>query len=331
MVTVSTLPARSPWPGTSARDALSATVLAVGPVAALAAVGLASLTGATAQSTELPDWVPWVAVASLAVGLPHGAVDHLTLMRPMTRRVPVLALYLAVAAAAAGVILLFPGLAFGAVVAMSAWHFGSGDVEGLVDLGGDVRDTRAWSALHAVAVGTVPLVLPLTGHGTAATLELIQPRLPHLDALTSGGLRVAVVVLSLVVMARLLTRHRLRPAIELLILVALGLLVTPLLAFGVYFALWHALRHTARLAQDDAGALQARSLLFIAAAGLPALALTAVVVAGALLVAGGVGGPGPWLWVTLALVWGLTVPHMVAVSRFDAARRSRVRPSARTA
>ncbi len=321
-MTVSTLSTRSLRSGTSVRDALTARVLAVGPVAALATIGLAVLTGATAQSTDLPAWVPWVALASVAVGVPHGAVDHLALMRPIRHRWLAVGLYLVSAAAAAAVILLLPGPAFGAVVAMSAWHFGSGDVESLADLGGDVRDTRAWSALHAVAAGAVPLVLPLTGSATADTLRLIQPRLPHLDGLASGSLRLVTVLLALVVVARLLTMRRLRPATELLVLVALGLLVTPLLAFAVYFALWHALRHTARLAQDDSGALDARSLLRIAGAGLPALVLTGTIVAAALIVAGGLGEPGPWLWVTLALVWGLTVPHTAVVSRFNAARRS---------
>lgn len=328
-MTVSTSSTRLLRSRTSARDVLSARVLAVGPVAAIATVGLAVLTGATAQSPDLPAWVPWVALASLAVGLPHGAVDHLALLRPIRHRGLAVALYLVSAATAVAVILLLPGPAFVAVVVMSAWHFGTGDVESLVDLGGDQRDTRTWSALHAVAAGAVPLVLPLTSHATAATLGLVQPQLPHLDGLANGSLRLATVLLALVVVARLLTLRRLRPATELLVLVVLGLLVTPLLAFGVYFALWHALRHTARLAQDDTGALTTRSLLLIVAAGLPALVLTVTIVAVALLVVGGFGGPGPWLWVTLALVWGLTVPHMAVVSRFNAARRSASRPTPR--
>lgn len=320
-MTVSTLSAQSPSSPSSSSDGLSANVLTVGPIAALATVAIATLTGVSAQSTNLPTWVPWVALASLAIGIPHGAVDHLALGRPIRYRWLAVGLYLASAATAAAVILLLPGLAFGAVVAMSVWHFGSGDVESLADLNGDVRDTRVWSALHAVAAGAVPLVLPLTGQATASTLELIQPRLPRLDTLASSSLRLAIVLLALVVVARLLTMRRVRPATELLVLVALGLLVTPLLAFAVYFALWHALRHTARLAQDDAGALDTRSLLHVVAAGLPALVVTVAIVAGALLVAGGLGEPGPWLWVTLALVWGLTVPHTAIVSRFNAGRR----------
>ncbi len=321
-MTVSTPSTRLRRSRTSARDVMSARVLAIGPVAAIATIGLAVLTGATAQSADVPAWVPWVALACLAVGLPHGAVDHLALLRPIRRRGLAAALYIACAAAAAAVILLFPGPAFVAVVVMSAWHFGTGDVECLVDLGGDQRDTRTWSALHVVAVGAVPLVLPLTSHAATTTLSLVQPRLPHLDGLPSDSLRIATVLLALVVIARLLTLRRLRPAAELLVLVVLGLLVTPLLAFGVYFAFWHALRHTARLAQDDTGALNSQSLLRIVAAGLPALVLTVIIVAVALLVVGGISGPGPWLWATLALVWGLTVPHMAVVSRFDAARRS---------
>lgn len=311
---------------TSAQDVVSARVLLVGPIAALATIVLAALTGATAPSSELPTWVPWVALAALAVGVPHGAVDHLALIRPVGRRwltvAKYLALYVAVAAAATTLILLVPEVAFGAVIAMSVWHFGTGDMESLVDLGGDVRDTRGWSALHAVAAGAVPIVLPLTGGATAATLGLIQPRLPSLDGSESSLLRLATLALAFLVITRLVSKNRRRAAIELTVLVVLGLVVTPLLAFGVYFAFWHALRHTARLAQNGAGELDTRSLWFVFAAGLPALALTLTFVAVALLVFGGLGDPGPWLWTTLALVWGLTVPHMAVVSRFDAARRS---------
>lgn len=326
LMTVTTPSTRLRRSRTSARDVMAARVLAIGPVAAIATIGLAVLTGATAQSADVPPWVPWVALACLAVGLPHGAVDHLALLRPIRHRGLAAALYVACAATAAAVILLFPGPAFVAVVVMSVWHFGTGDVECLVDLGGDQRDTWAWSGLHVVAVGAVPLVLPLTSHAAASTLSLVQPGLPHLDGLASDGLRIATVLLALVVIARLLTLRRLRPASELLVLVVLGLLVTPLLAFGVYFAFWHALRHTARLAQDDTGALSSRALLRVVATGLPALVLTVIIVAVALLVVGGISGPGPWLWLTLAVVWGLTVPHMAVVSRFDAARRSASRP-----
>ena len=311
-------PTRSPW---ATRD-LSRMTLLIGPVAALIAVAAAAVSGAASPSTDVPTWVLWVGLACLAVGVPHGAVDHLTFLRPVEHRARAITLYVATAAAASAVILLAPGPSFIVVIAMSAWHFGSGDVESLADLAHDLPDTRVWSALHKVAAGAVPLVLPLTGSATSATLEVIEPRLDHLAGLASGGVRLATVAVALVVVVRLASTRRIRPAVELLVLVALGTWVSPLLAFGVYFAAWHSLRHTARLAQGTDGAVLARPLARTFRAGLPALALVVVVVAVALLTAGGISSLGPWLWVTLAIVWGLTVPHMVVVARFDAAQRS---------
>jgi len=37
----------------------------------------------------------------------------------------------------------------------------------------------------------------------------------------------------------------------------------------------------------------------------------------ALLITGSFTALAPWLWVGLAVVWGLTVPHMTMVERFD--------------
>jgi Brp/Blh family beta-carotene 15,15'-monooxygenase len=284
------------------------------------------MSGATSKSTEVPSWVLWVGLACLAAGVPHGAVDH-TFALPVAHRARALMLYVATAAVASVVILLVPGPSFVVVIAMSAWHFGSGDVESLADLGHDVPDARVWSALHKLAAGAVPLVLPLTGSATSATLEVIQPRLTALDGLATGGVRLATVALALVVVARLVSTRRIRSAAELVVLVALGILVSPLLAFGVYFAAWHSLRHTARLAQGEDGTVLAGRLARTVLAGLPALALVAIAVAVVLLTVGGFSGPGRWLWVTLAMVWGLTVPHMVVVARFDAAQRSARRSS----
>jgi len=309
--------------GTSPAAPLTSWVLRTGPVAVAVTIVVAVLTGATSASAAPPAWVPWVALGCLALGIPHGAVDNLVLLGAEHRGRSA-AMYVLAAAAATGGILLWPAPAFGAVIALSVWHFGSGDVESLSDLGNARRETRPWSIVHALVLGSVPLVLPLTGGSTGATLALIQHDLPQLGQAASGGARIVTLLLALVVVVHLATTGRRAAAAEILLLAALGLVVTPLLAFGVYFATWHALRHTARLAQDGAGAVHLRPLVRVVAAGLPALALTAAAVTLTLVTVGDVRRPGLWLWAGLALVWGLTVPHMVVVGRFDVARRRAV-------
>ncbi|MFC6239212.1 hypothetical protein [Longivirga aurantiaca] len=64
---------------------LVAVVLAAGPVAVALAV---ASSGAFASSDPaVPGWAPVVALAALVAGVPHGAVDHLALVRsPSGRR-----------------------------------------------------------------------------------------------------------------------------------------------------------------------------------------------------------------------------------------------------
>jgi Brp/Blh family beta-carotene 15,15'-monooxygenase len=111
-------------------------------------------------------------------------------------------------------------------------------------------------------------------------------------------------------------------AIELMALAVLGYVATPLLAFAVYFGFWHALRHTARLAEVTYGRLDPMSLLKVMRGGLPALVGFVVVVAGLALLVDPSHAVGPMLWIGLVVVWGLTVPHMLFVSRFDARMRA---------
>jgi Brp/Blh family beta-carotene 15,15'-monooxygenase len=114
-----------------------------------------------------------------------------------------------------------------------------------------------------------------------------------------------------------------RGAGELALLSVLGVVASPLVAFAVYFASWHALRHTARLAADPVGVVRPAALARTFAAGLPALVVTIVVAAVCVLGFREHAVLSTWMWVGLALVWGLTVPHMVVVARFDRDRQAR--------
>jgi hypothetical protein len=85
----------------------------------------------------------------------------------------------------------------------------------------------------------------------------------------------------------------------------------------VYFGAWHALRHTARLAELRYGTLTWAGIGRITALGLPALIATVIAVGGLVVMTGSLDALAPWLFVGLAVVWGLTVPHMTLVEWFD--------------
>jgi Brp/Blh family beta-carotene 15,15'-monooxygenase len=316
MATAGVAPARSALALPGAIRAL----LLVGPLTAAAAV-LASL-AAGAPSYAVPSWAPAAAVVALALGVPHGAVDHLALVGPARTHRGVLALlYLGTAVAAAALVLLAPVPAFVAVVVMSVWHFGSGDVEAAAETGVGPAPAPWQRRLHVLAAGSVPVVLPLTAAGAASTLVALEPRL---EVLTSSPavpvVRLAVLALAAVVALLLVLDGRPAAAAELALLVTLALVATPLLAFAVYFAGWHAVRHTLRLALDDDGGLDQQRLGVVLRAGLPSLLVTLALIAAA---STGLGASTPTvLWWALAAVWGLTVPHMVVVGAFDRRRRA---------
>ncbi len=308
-------------------------VLNIGLVAVVLAIPISIVTRSTTMTTDVPGWMIGAAIVAIAVGIPHGAVDHLTLGRSLPGRT-ILGLgiaYLGIALAAAAAVILLPGVAFIAVLAMTVWHFGAGDVEASRELDGAPPETGSTRILHAIAAGSAPVLLPLTSPAAVSTLYAIQPRLAQVftPALITG-VRIAVLSLIVITLVVLIQQGRMRAAIELTALAVLGYVVAPLIAFAVYFAFWHSLRHTARLAEYRFGTVRPRAVGRIFLLGLPALIGTVLVVAVLVSTASSLSISAAWLWFGLALVWGLTVPHMVMVSLFDHHRRRSARPNGLT-
>lgn len=303
----------------------STVVLNIGLIAAGIAVLLSLLTRTTAATTDVGPLPIAMALLALVVGIPHGAVDNLTLARSLSTRERLLGAgaYIALAAIAALAIITWPGIAFVAVLAMTVWHFGTGDVEATRELQG-LPIISGWFRIpYALALGSAPVLLPLTSPAAVSTLTAIEPRLATVMS-DQVIVSTRAVVLTLIVgcLLWLIQRENIRGVIELFALTVLGFVASPLVAFAVYFGFWHALRHTARLAQVSEGEVSVRSLLRVSRGGIPSvIGFLAIVV---ILVA--FFDPslamGPALWFGLAIVWGLTVPHMILVARFDARMRA---------
>ncbi len=320
-----TLTAVARPPRSRTRIPLLPLALLLGPVSVAVAMTVSLALGGNAGT--VPAWAPAVALLAVVAGVPHGAVDHLALVVPPagTRRAALAAAYVGAAALATAAVVLAPAQAFVAVLAMSVWHFGTGDVE-LADELAERTDRARWRRiLHAAAAGSVPVLLPLTAPAAASTLAALEPRLAVLtEPSLLVSVRAVVLVLAAVAAVALVRERRTAAAAELALLVALALTVTPLVAFAVYFAGWHAARHTLRLALDDHGRLDRGRLLVVLRAGAPSLAVAAAAVAAALVTR---AAPAPTvLWLALAAVWGLTVPHMAVVGALGARRRRSLSP-----
>jgi Brp/Blh family beta-carotene 15,15'-monooxygenase len=293
------------------------------------AVGLAIiLSFAFAQVIEDTNitWQVIVALIALAVGIPHGALDHLvTLPRASAKKMALFILiYIAVAVLAVVALLTWNVAGFIFVVAMSAVHFGIGDAAFISEIDRRSIEPKKFAKyLYASAAGTLPVVIPLVNEKSTSALEKVNPVLVNWHQGFNYDLQLWVMILTAVALLRLVQKRRESEALDLMLLYLLAVTAPPLVAFAVYFGCWHAMRHTARLTltlpSSQAAFAEGRARgAFIKAVlpGTPALIGTFVVAALIVLLRGD-SLDDQFLWVCLVVVWALTVPHMAVTARLD--------------
>ena len=295
--------------------------------AAVAIATVLSLLFSQWLGTNSLGWQLVLATIALAIGIPHGALDHLvTLPKAAPIRMALfIMLYVAIALLAIYAILRWNVWGFIFVVIMSATHFGIGDAAFLSEkdsLDGSSR-IRAW--FYAPAAGLLPVAIPLVNSRSTDALEKVNPALINWHSGFTTEILMAVAVVTTLCLLALLQRKRYRDALDLLLLAALASFAPPLVAFAVYFGCWHAMRHTARLTSllpnSESAYLRGRPGQAFAAAvipGLPALAGTFIFV----IVLAGFSQQDlsdKFLWLTLVTIWALTVPHMIVTARLDRA------------
>lgn len=281
-----------------------------------------------AQLIESSDitWQVVVALIALAVGIPHGALDHLvTLPRSSAAKMAVFILiYVAVAIAAVVALLTWSVIGFIGVVVMSAVHFGIGDAAFISEIDRRSSDQKPFQKyLYASAAGTLPVVIPLVSEKSNSALEKVNPQLLDWHQGLNNDLMLWTMVLTAIVLLRLVQKRRDGEAIDLVLLYLLAVTAPPLVAFAVYFGCWHAMRHTARLtltlpssqAAFAEGNLK-RAFIKAVLPGTPALIGT-FIVAAAIVIFRGDSLDDQFLWVSLVVVWALTVPHMAVTARLD--------------
>ena len=308
-----------------ALDGALAVLVTVVPlvVAALAVVLLGPAAALGPGTLEVA--APLVLTLAVLVGLPHGAVD---LVQPdlgsgpaRTRALVGLG-YLGAFLAAVAAWWRWPLAALLALLALSVVHFGTAD-DVVARWRTGTTPALGHRAVRVLALGGIPVVAPFALHpGEIAPLvaRLAPGGLPvlHRTALVAG----AVVAVAAATTAVTAWRSGDRVgAGEPLLLAALFATVPSLLAFALYFGLWHSQRHVGRILGADlaahhlpatARALRGAAGRFVRTALLPTLiAVTALVV----LVA--VTGSGA-LEAALVLVLSLTVPHAAVVAWQDA-------------
>ncbi len=315
--------------------------LALGPVW-LVTVALILLSGFSNAAGVTPGPIVRygpLALSVLLLGLPHGAVDHLVPARladtSLAVSLSVVGLcYLLFGGLYAVFWLLAPVPAALLFVALTWFHWGQGEVHALLAfVGADHLRSRSVRLATLVARGGIPMLVPLLafpGRYRAVVdawvglfgAELGSGWLFATDTrLLLGGGFLAITLLTLSAGYRLAggSNGWRVDAFETALLWVFFLTVPPLIAVGVYFCLWHSLRHVLRLAGLEGPLASSRKLF--TSFGRDAAPLTAVSIA--LLAGFGMLAPVTpttlpgFVALYLVFVAVVTLPHVAVVSWMD--------------
>jgi Brp/Blh family beta-carotene 15,15'-monooxygenase len=293
-----------------------------------AAVGiLLTLIFSELLNTPSMGWQVVVAIIALAIGIPHGALDHLvTLPKAQPKKMAIfIVIYVAVAVVAVIGILEFNTVGFIIVLFMSAIHFGIGDAAFISEIDKRSKTERKLNRwLYIPAAGFTPVFIPLVNSASTQALASVNPALINWHQGYDSQILLVVTSFAVVAILAMAITKRNREALDLTLLLLLAHLAPPLIAFAVYFGCWHAMRHTARLTLSLPRSIESLNQGMLKQAfsqavipGLPALIGT-FVVAGFMALSGQ-DFSDEFFWMALVVVWALTVPHMVVTAKLDRA------------
>ena len=254
---------------------------------------------------------------TLTLGFAHGAMDVL-LLRDAQGRVMIkrFAMYLGSVVLLAAALISFPGVALLALLLLSLWHFG----EQAASMQADAKHR----ILLRIVQGGASVMLPVLLSGldlkvwvTAIAPESIGWVWPAWVGM--AGLWLALLVAAIAVIqpwrAGALNAGMQVLAGELAALVLLNALLSPLLAFAIFFGLYHSGFHVWRMRRLQQREDLASPWLLLSATLLLTWAALAVLWWQLPMLAQPARWEGEWLrWLVVALA-AVTLPHMVLVSQ----------------
>jgi Brp/Blh family beta-carotene 15,15'-monooxygenase len=307
----------------------------------LAAVALAHVAG---FSAPVPVRYGVLLLTIVVLGLPHGAVDHLCVPRALGESVTVRALatvglvYLVFGAGYAVVWFLSPVVGFVSFILLTLFHWGQGDLYPLRARSPGYPRDRIGASMILLLRGAFPMLVPLVFFPgryqdvVTIVVGLFDPAsVPSLAPVFDPTARLVVASgLVLLTVASLAwgywtagaSRGWWTDLSETLLLWVFFATVPPVLAIGLYFSLWHSVRHIFRLLDldpvlDGTDSLGAHLRRFVSDA-FP-MTVGALVVFGLLfvLVPRSPGNVEQLAGVYLVLLAVLTLPHVVIVTWLD--------------
>ncbi|WP_136688759.1 Brp/Blh family beta-carotene 15,15'-dioxygenase [Halorhabdus amylolytica] len=311
-------------------------------------VGLAVVYPLVAPVSDFVRYLPLLA-SVVVFGMPHGALDYVALPRALDDRVTlrglgiVTCLYAALGVGYLALWWIAPLPAAIVFIALTWFHWGQGELYVLRDVFGATYLDRSQQVLTVLVRGGLPMLVPLVSFpdryqavlgtfvapfgGTVGEWSVFDPGVRLALAVTFG-----VVTVTTLLRGRRLTEDSGTDAWRLdvgetALLWVVFLVVEPVLAIGVYFCLWHSVRHLVRVGWLDGRVREAvRERRWPRAIGRVALEAAPPTVAALALIGGlfalvpatiAAGATGDAVGLYLVGIAALTLPHTVIVTWID--------------
>ncbi len=262
----------------------------------------------------VPNWISAIEIPLFialvgSIGIMHGALDHHVAFRYFGMRtdtegwVKFLGGYLGVMVLYGIFWYVMPVLALLVFMAMSVWHFGQSDMHGFrIRLGENVlnitRSVAVLGVMFGLHVGEVQQILD-----TVINLQ-VSAEAGYVAA--AGSLMVHLVALF---------RYKPKPLTLALLdtvwLAVVSAFLPLLLAFAVYFALWHSANHLSELR----GYLRYERWSLLVKNGLPFTVVALAIIAAFVFLLPHGGNPMEWVLFLFVAISLMTMPHMLLVDK----------------
>lgn len=316
-------------------------------------VGFGLISIAFILGAEIPleyQWIP-LAASIILLGLPHGAVDHLALPRIYNSTLNLRWMFIVVGLYAlfGGLYLLLwfitPVVAFAVFIGITWLHWGQGELYPLLRIAHvEHLSGPVMRGLTTLVRGALPMLVPLIAFPDQ--YQLVAEELVGLYSVSAAatiesvfttelqaGVGIFVGILIMITLAAggftAIQQGSLKgwalDAGETGLLIVFFLSVPPILAIGIYFCFWHALRHITRLVAVDQRASAAletgnwKKTVWRFTRDAAPLTFVSILLLGILYMISP-GTPSTiaeYIALYLVLIAVLTLPHVVVVSWMD--------------
>ena len=216
-------------------------------------------------------------ISMVFLGLPHGAMDHLVPAKLSQATIKksiesVSLFYLLMGSLYAVLWFVTPVYSLIFFILMTWFHWGQGDIYVLKNFGFDfMTGSRIYSSVSLLLRGGIPMVVPLIAHPekynrflssiltefSVKTSSLEYLLSTELSLILSGFIGILGIVNFISGLNMVENKSNLKMWLydnfEITVLLVFFFYLPPLFAVGIYFCMWHSLRHIARLSlmEDD--------------------------------------------------------------------------------